>query len=210
MVESVQQVFANNFEGLSFIAVVLISMIPICEARVAIPFGIATEIWGQNALHPFVSFVAAVIGGSIVSLIVLVLLKPLVSKLKETRRFKNLATKLENKFKKQTTDVLEQPDSIKNKKLNAWLSVTLFVAIPAPMTGIWSGAAVSCFTELSFFKSFSAVAVGNLIGCMLILLVCTVLKQYVFILLIASCIAVVVTIISVLLSKIKNKTKKQA
>jgi hypothetical protein len=61
MVENVQQVFANNFEGFSFIAVLLISMIPICEARVAIPFGIATEIWGQSALHPFVSFVAAVL-----------------------------------------------------------------------------------------------------------------------------------------------------
>ena len=138
------------------------------------------------------------------------MLKPIVKKLKQTKHFKSIATKIESKFQKQTAEMLEENNETKNKKLNTWLAVMLFVAIPAPMTGIWSGAALSCFTDLSFFKSFSAVAVGNLIGCMLILLVCTLLKNYIFILLIASCITVVVAIISVMLSKYKNKTKKQA
>ena len=85
MIEHLQNMFSNI--GGSFLAVLLISMIPICEARIALPFGMAIEVWGTAALSPFKSFIASFLGSSLISLVILICLKPLFAKLKKTKSF---------------------------------------------------------------------------------------------------------------------------
>ena len=42
------------------------------------------------------------------------------------------------------------------------VGVFLFVAIPLPLTGVWTGTAVAVFLGLGFWKSLLAVSLGNI------------------------------------------------
>ena len=202
MIDYLQNLFSDI--GGSFIAVFLISMIPVCEARIGIPFGMAKEIWKEQALSPFVSFVTGFLGSSFICLFILIGLKPIFNKLKKTKTFGNFVTKLESKFKKQSEELDDK--QVKNyKTFSMWLAVMLFVAVPAPMTGIWTGSAIASFTSLNIWQGFSAVVVGNLIGCALILLVCTLFKNSILFLLLASVIMVAISVVLYFLSKKKKE-----
>ena len=50
-----------------------------------------------------------------------------------------------------------------------------FVAIPFPLTGVWTGSAVAVFLQMGFWKSFSAASVGALIAACIMMLVSSVL-----------------------------------
>ena len=202
MIDYLQNLFSDI--GGSFIAVFLISMIPVCEARIGIPFGMAKEIWKEQALSPFVSFVAGFLGSSLICLFILIGLKPIFYKLKKTKTFGNFVTKLESKFKKQSEE-LDDKQVKSHKTFSMWLAVMLFVAVPAPMTGIWTGSAIASFTSLNIWQGFSAVVVGNLIGCVLILLVCTLFKNSILFLLLASVIMVAISVVLYFLSKKKKE-----
>ena len=186
MVESIKTLFADNMAGLSFLAVFLISMLPICEARIGIPFGMATEIWGVDTLSPAMAFFAGFLGSSLSSALVLICLKPLFKKLKQNKTFKNLISKYESKFQKNASDVINDKEVTKHKRWNSWLSVMIFVAMPAPLTGIWMGSGIAAYTEMNFWESFSSVVVGNLIACLIIVFVCTIFKNSVLFILIVS------------------------
>lgn len=186
MVEYLQNIFSNNMDGLSFLAVFLISMLPICEARIGIPFGMATEIWGASTLSPVASFFAGFLGSSLSSALVLICLKPLFKKLKKTTKFKNFASKFENKFSSSATNVINEKDVEKHKLINKWMSIMIFVALPAPLTGIWMGSGMAAYTDMNFWQGFSSVLVGNLIACLIIVFVCTILKDSVLFILLIS------------------------
>ncbi len=207
MIESIQNFFSNI--GGSFLAVLLISMIPVCEARIGLPFGMAKEIWGAEALSPLMSFVASFLGSSLIALVILICLKPIFARLKKTKTFENLISSLESKFKKQSIE-LDDKEAKKHKTFNRWLGIMLFVAIPAPMTGIWTGSGIACFTSLNLWQSFSAIAVGNLFACVLVLFVCTIFKDSIIFLLIASSIMLVISLGIYFLSKKRKKSPEQS
>lgn len=201
MIETIENFFVNM--GGSFLAVMLLSMLPVAEARIGVPFGMSVEVWGERALSPFMSFVAGLLGSSIIAFFILLLLKPIFSRLKKTKAFRTLIEKLETKFKKQSKD-LEDPEAKEQTSFGLWLAVMLFVALPAPMTGIWAGCGIASFTKLNILQSFSAIFVGNLIACLLILFVCTIFKDSVMFLLLAS---VVLTILGVAIYFLSKKKK---
>ncbi len=209
MVESLQNIFAESFSGFSFFAVILISMLPICEGRIGVPFGMAKEIWGENALSPIMSFVAAFIGSTLISALILLCLKPLFKKLKNSQKFKNFVAKFEKKFTKEATQVVDDKKTIKNKRLNQWVSVMLFVALPAPLTGVWTGSGIAAYTNMNFWQSFSAIAVGNFIACLLIYLVCTIFKNSVLFILIASVVMIIGYALYTLISKKLGQKQNQ-
>lgn len=203
MINAIQQFFVSG-SG-SFLSTLFISILPICEARVGMPFGMSSEIWGAKALSPFTAFWASFLGSSLASVLIILLIKPIFQKLKNTKLFKNLIARLETKFKKQGSD-MEKDDTSKNKTFAVWTAIMLFVAIPAPMTGVWAGSGIACFTRLNFWQSLSSVIVGNLLACVLLMLVCTIFKDSILFLLIASIIMIVISAIIYLLSS-KRKAK---
>ena len=57
--------------------------------------------------------------------------------------------------------------------------VFAFVAVPLPMTGVWTGTAIAVFLGLKFWDAFFPVAVGNLVAGLLISLFTWIFKDYV-------------------------------
>ncbi len=124
--------------------VFLISMIPILELRggliVASLFQV--EMWKAVAI--------CMIGNIIPVPFILLLITPVFNWLKQTRIFRPMVEKLENK-------AMGKKDQI--EKYQFW-GLVLFVGIPLPGTGAWTGSLIAALLDMKFRKAFPAVIIG--------------------------------------------------
>ena len=89
------------------------------------------------------------------------------------------------------------------------LGVFLFVAIPLPLTGVWTGSAVASIIGLKLPKATLAVVLGNLVASGIITLLSFFLSAYIdWIILALTVIAVIV--VAVLIIKIALHKSKPA
>lgn len=171
MSAAIQKIVLKIFGNNPILATIFIAMIPIIELRGAIPFGSSKEIWGEKALSIWESALYSVIGSVISAVIIILLLIPIFNLLKKTRFFKKLVMSFEEKFKKQSDKIENEAEHNKYKKLKKWLGIMTFVAIPLPLTGVWTGSAVAVFLQMGFLSSFTAVSVGAMIAACIMMLV---------------------------------------
>lgn len=138
----------------------LASMLPVIELRGGIPFGMALGI------GPFESFLFAYFGSLLPAPFILLLLKPVL------RRFSHLpfGVWLDHKFRIKAT---AHSNAVQKY---GWLGLAVFVAIPLPGTGVWSGSVIAAFLDLRFRKSFFAIAIGNFIAGIAILAISGVIR----------------------------------
>lgn len=137
---------------LSFTA--LVSMLPVVELRGAIPFGhnvLGLGIWP--------AFFAAVLGNLLPVPFIIVYIRRIFQWLRRTMpRLNALVDKLERKA------------HLKGRKVTKYkyLGLMIFVAIPLPGTGAWSGALAAAFLDMPLRRAVPAVAAGVLIAGVLI------------------------------------------
>lgn len=167
MTEWLKNLFVAIFGNNSALATMIISMIPIIELRGAIPFGSAVSLWGENALPVWKSFIFSVIGCSIVCVILTFLFWPIFKWLKNTKVFKKLAGAIENKLNNSSKSINDKIENEKNKNKAHWIKwwgVFVFVAIPLPLTGVWTGTCVALFVGLSKKDTMLSVILGNIVA----------------------------------------------
>ncbi len=128
-------------------AVFIISMIPIVELRGAIPFGVAL------GLDWHIAYILSVIGNIIPVPFIILLFRPIIEYLEKTRLFGKLASKL----KKRTTSKMSDMNKKNKYKL---LGLYLFVAIPLPGTGAWTGSAIAALMKMRIKQSFLTITAG--------------------------------------------------
>ena len=126
------------------ILIFVISMLPVVELRGAIPVGIAM------GLPTWESFLIAILGNGIIGLVVLLVL-PLFYNV--FMRIKPIRVVLEKARAKGA--------EIKEKGL---LGLCLFVAIPLPGTGVWTGCIIAYLFGMPFWKSLGVITLGMLIA----------------------------------------------
>lgn len=143
LVQSVIDALSGSFgkEAIVFI----ISMIPILELRGALL--VAGPILGVPVAK---AIPLCVIGNIIPVPFILLLITPIFKWLKGTRTFKPMVTKLENK-------AMSKSDKI--EKYEFW-GLVLFVGIPLPGTGAWTGSLIAALLGIKFKKAFPAVVIG--------------------------------------------------
>jgi len=157
MVETLKQtvhsfaVWAVGLVGLgeafaNYVYVLIISMLPIIELRGAIPVAFALGM----PLLP--SFIVSIIGNILPIPFILLLIKPVCTWLKTTRLFAWLPRFLERK-------VAQKQDKI--TRYAKW-GLFLFVAIPLPGTGAWTGALIASFLDFKFKDALFAIIGGVL------------------------------------------------
>lgn len=171
------------------LAVILLSIIPIAEARFAIPFGISM------GLSPGEAFGYAFLGSSLMAPILILAFIPIINALSKTKVFSKLGKFLYDKFEKKSRSladtVSETPEQAvdadgKGKKfkitkadLKKMGGTALFVAIPLPLTGVWTGSAVASILKIGFVKSLIGVILGNAVACGIITLISYLFQDYV-------------------------------
>lgn len=151
------------------IAVVLLSCVPIIESRYAIVLGkrFFSEI-GTAELVVLTQF-----GAFVTALILLLLLRPIFRWMKQTRLLRKLAEKLEAHGQKKGDKLQKKMNNSASKAARvraAVIGVFLFVAIPLPGTGVWTGALVATLLDIRFRYAFPAICLGSVCATMIMLL----------------------------------------
>lgn len=136
----------------NYVYVFLISLLPIVELRGAIPVAFAMHM----PLVP--SVITSVVGNLLPVPFILWLITPVCNYLKKTRFFAWLPRFLEKKVNKNRDKV---------EKYKFW-GLFLFVAIPLPGTGAWTGALVASFIDYKFRDAFTAILCGVLVAAVIV------------------------------------------
>ena len=189
--------FLNRVFVYPEIVTTLIAILPIVEARLAIPIGLGL---GMGYIK---SWLFAFVGSSLIVPLLLLVLIPFVKWLAKTKLFHKLGEVVYEKFESKSKSVGEAdedgevPPEIRRKRdLKKMLGVFVFVAIPLPLTGVWTGSAVASIVKLPYGKAVASVIAGNLVASLIILLLCRFFNAYInYIILVLALIAIVVVLV---------------
>lgn len=132
------------------LGVLLCAMLPIIELRGAIPLGAALSLpWWQ-------SYMFAVLGNMIPVPFILLFIKKIIAWMTASRVkfFNKIGTWLTRKAEKNRERV---------EKYSFW-GVCIFVAIPLPVTGAWTGSLVAAIIDMKFFKAFLSCLLGVMLA----------------------------------------------
>lgn len=147
-VQSVIDVFNGRIPG--ELTVFLISMIPVLELRGGI---LAAKILDVEMWR---AFLACGIGTLVPIPFILLFIRQILEWMKNTRLVR-LATRLEEKAERKIA-------SIEKYKT---LGLMIFVAIPLPGTGAWTGALVAAVIRMRFKHAMLSIAAGSFIADMI-------------------------------------------
>lgn len=126
----------------------LISLCPILECRGGMIAARLMEI-------PFVkAFLICYIGNMLPIPFIILFIRKIFEFLRKFKFFEKIVTKLEAKTEKNREKVM---------RYEAW-GLLLFVAIPLPGTGGWTGALMAALLDIRFKKSLPIIAIGVLIA----------------------------------------------
>lgn len=212
MSEWIKELFVTIFGSNSWLATIIISMVPIVELRGAIPFGAATNFWGDNALKLWESFLFSLLGSTLVCVLLTFLFWPILKWLKQTKIFKKIAEFIEKKLSKNAEGIKRKTQSEKDAKKIKWLKIIGiwgFVAIPIPLTGVWTGTCLALFIGLNKKQTMVSVISGNVVAGLLMTLISyffkdnTMIVFYAFFILVG--IFILYEVIKMLIKKFKAK-----
>lgn len=136
-------------------AVFLISMIPILELRGGLLAASLLKIPAATAIP------ICIVGNIIPIPFILLFIRQIFKWLKKTRLFCGLITKLENR-------AMGKSDKI--KRYEFW-GLLLFVGIPLPGTGAWTGSLIASLLEIDIKKSSVAILGGIIMATIIMYIV---------------------------------------
>ena len=137
-------------------ATFFISMLPVGELRAGLPYGIA-----QGLEYPL-ALMAALLGNMIPVPFIIVYIKRIFEWMrKHMPRMNALVTKIENRahLKGETAE-----------KYGHW-GLLLFVAIPLPGTGAWTGALIAALLNIRTSKAVPVILIGVCIAAAIMTLI---------------------------------------
>ena len=146
LVEGIVSLF-SGLQGLPFgkeFIVFLISLMPILELRGGL---IAASLLG---LDPIRSYVISVIGNIIPVPFILWFINIILDWMRKSKRFKKVAKWLDGKVDKHKKQI---------ETYGFW-GMVLFVGIPLPGTGAWTGCLIAAVLNMNRKKAFLAAMIG--------------------------------------------------
>jgi len=130
--------------------VLLLAMLPISELRGAIPLAI-----GIYKLNPYISIPLIVLANFVPVPFILKFLGPVEGFLRRWKFWDKLMDRIFERTRKKTKKSIERWES---------LALILFVAIPLPVTGAWTGSLAAYLFGLDFKKSLLCIFIGIVIA----------------------------------------------
>lgn len=135
----------NETEAGEFLFTVLVSMLPIIELRGGLPFGVAL------GLPPELALLASILGNLIPLPFIVVYIRRVFQFMR--RHMPRLD---------QLVDKMEKKAHLKGNKVTKYkyLGLMIFVAIPLPGTGGWTGALAAAFLDMPLRKAMPSIFAG--------------------------------------------------
>lgn len=150
MTDAIVSWFSNINE---YAAVFFMSMLPIVELRGSIIFAAATNMpcaW---------AYVISVIGNMLPIPFVILFLRPVLNWLKTTKHLSGIANWLQERSMKKAGKILKYE----------MLGLFIFVAIPLPGTGAWTGAIIASILNMRISRALPPIFLGVLTAGFLML-----------------------------------------
>jgi len=137
-----------------FLKILFISMFPITELRFSIPYFILVEevVWQKV-------FIVSIIGNILIGILVLYVIAPTMFFLRKNHYLHKIINYILNRTKSKSS-------LINNYKL---VGLILFIGIPLPFTGVWTGALASYLFSISRKRSMAGITIGVLISSIIVL-----------------------------------------
>ena len=136
---------------------VLLSLVPIAELRASIPYAIS------QGINPLLALIIAVISNFLVAPLLFFFLDNLHKYFLKIKIYKKLFNKYIEKSRKKFEKHV-------GTKFEFW-ALAIFVGIPAPLTGLYSGTIIAWFFNLKRRKSYLALFLGALIAGIVVTLI---------------------------------------
>lgn len=135
----------NNTMAGEFVFTMLVSMVPVVELRGGLPFGVAL------GLAPWQALIASVIGNLLPLPFIVVYVRRIFQWLRRHMpRLNGVVEKLEKKAHLGGRKVTKYK----------YLGLMIFVAIPLPGTGGWTGALAAAFLDMPLRKALPSLIAG--------------------------------------------------
>lgn len=136
----------NNSDFGKIVIIALLSMLPVIELRGGL---IAAALLNLDGL---LSFIVCYIFNLLPIPFILLLINWIFKLFKKNKTLSKIVTKMEEKVDKKKGQI---------EKYGYW-GLFLFVAIPLPGTGAWTGALIAAVLNMNRKKSFATIALGVL------------------------------------------------
>ena len=161
MSEKLVNVIVGAFGGLTTMAlgkeilVFIISLLPILELRGGL---LAAALIG---LDPVPSYIRSIIGNILPVPFILLLINKILDWMRKSKKFKKVAKWLDEKVEKHKGQIEKY----------GYLGIVLFVGIPLPGTGAWTGSLIASVLEMDKKKTFFAVLAGVFIASVIMMVI---------------------------------------
>lgn len=132
------------------------SAVPLIEQRGAIPYGIFS---GQPV---WLVFLVSLAGSILPVPFILLLFNQIYQWLLKWQFFDRVVKHIDKKIAKNQATFEKYEE----------LALIIFIAIPLPTTGLWTGSAIASFLKLDFKKSLFCAVLGGIISATIITALC--------------------------------------
>ncbi len=146
MLEMIKAIMTNELK------VMFTAALPIIEIKGAIPLGLSL---GMNPWH---ALLISLLGSIIPVPFILFGIRPVLNALKRSSFFQRITDHIEMKTINKSHRI---------QKYGVW-GLFLFVAIPLPGTGVWTGSLAAVLLDIRFKWAFPAILFGNLMAGIII------------------------------------------
>ena len=161
MSEKIVNWIIGVFGGLSAIKfgkeilVFVISLLPILELRGGL---LAASLLG---LDPLPSYIITMVGNLLPIPFILWFITKILDWMRKSKHFSGIANWLDKKVEKHKTSI---------EKYGFW-GLVLFVGIPLPGTGAWTGSLIASVLEMDRKKAFLAIIIGVIMASIIMMLI---------------------------------------
>lgn len=161
MSEKLVNAIIGTFGGITAIAfgkeilVFIISLMPILELRGGL---LAAALLG---LDPIPSYIISIIGNLLPIPFILLLINKILDWMRKSKHFKGIANWLDKKVEKHKGQIEKY----------GYLGIVLFVGIPLPGTGAWTGSLIASVLEMDKKKTFLAVLAGVFLASIIMMVI---------------------------------------
>lgn len=142
---------------LHYIVVFLISMVPLIELRGAIPYAVGVNNLGGN-LNMVVVYILAILGNMLPVPFIYLFARKVLEWGKDKKYIGKFFTFCLEKGEKGGRKLQEKAGN------GLFIALMLFVGIPLPGTGAWTGTLAASMLDMDFKKSIIAVMLGVIIA----------------------------------------------
>lgn len=136
------------------ILVFVISLLPILELRGGL---LAASLLG---LDPLPSYIITMVGNLLPIPFILWFITKILDWMRNSKHFSKIANWLDKKVEKHKSSI---------EKYGFW-GLVLFVGIPLPGTGAWTGSLIASVLEMDRKKSFLAILIGVIMASIIMML----------------------------------------